>query len=46
MGHFGDAVSAMDFSAIAHSEMIVSAMNQLIKNFDKNIFKLLSIFSR
>jgi len=29
MGHFGDVVSAIDFSA----------MNQLIGNFDKNIFK-------
>jgi len=29
MGHFGDAVSAMDFSA----------MNQLIGNFDNNIFQ-------
>jgi len=29
VGHFGDAVSAIDFSA----------MNQLIGNFDKNIFQ-------
>jgi len=38
--HFGDGDRAMDFSAIALSAMDASAMNQLIRNFDKNIFQL------